>query len=170
MMIVATAAGALALAAAPAQAQEKPQVPALVKSVVDCRAETNEAARLRCYDEAAGNLARATESGSLVILDREAVRKTRRSLFGFDIPNLPFFRSRNGEEEAPKEIVAKLTSVRDSGLYLTLTLDNGAVWQTTEPTPPARPKAGDQIRILRGATGAYMVQMGYRRLRARRVR
>jgi len=165
-------AGALLLAApAAARAQEKPPVPAVVTSVVTCRTQTDEAARLRCYDAAAAALAEATANGSLLALDKEAVRKTRRSLFGFDIPNLPFFRDKD-DADAPKEIVAKVASVRAAGFENWLmTLDNGAMWQTTEATPKVpMPRAGDEVRFVKGVTGSYMVQVGSRRIRARRVR
>ena len=158
-------------ALAAAQAPQAQPVAPVVASITKCRSVADEQARLRCYDSAAAALDTATASGSLVVLDRDAVKKTRRSLFGFDIPNLPFFRG-NDDVDSPKEIQAKVTAARAAGFEnWVLTLDNGAVWQTTEPTPKlSMPRVGDDIKVKRSVTGTYMVQVGSRNIRARRVR
>jgi hypothetical protein len=168
-MLLISAGGALL--SAPVVAAQTAQTPAVVASVIDCRSETSEAARLRCYDAAAAGLAQATSAGTIVFLDREAVTKTRRSLFGFDMPDLPFFKGK-GQEEAPKEIVARIVSAQAAGFQnWLLALDSGGTWQTTEPTPNlSMPRPGDQVRIKKSAGGGYMLQIGSRNIRTRRVR
>ncbi len=161
-------AGAAVGSAAAAQAAQ--QAPAIA-SVVNCRAVQDPQARLRCFDEAAAALAQAVQGGSLVTLDRESVRKTRRSLFGFDV-DLPFFGGGKKHEEQPeeKEIEAAVKSARGTGngMWL-LTLDTGATWQTTEASPLLMPKPGDKVTIKKGLAGGYMLQYRKRSTRAKRV-
>ena len=97
--------GMLAIAAqAP---QSAPAVPAALKAVTDCRTIAESQARLACFDKQVAALAQATASGAIVALDRQAVRTARRSLFGLDLPRLPFFDSDDDDTEAPKEIYAQ---------------------------------------------------------------
>lgn len=161
------AAAALAATGGAANAQTPTAGNPLVDRVVECRAMPDVPARVRCYDEAVDALAKATASGDVVVVDKEDVRKTRRSLFGFSLPKLPLFRGDStAEEEAPDEIEAKIATVRGLGYgkYL-IVLDSGARWQTTEPprgaTPDPRP--GEAIKISRGALGAYFISVDGRR-------
>lgn len=169
--IATTVLGALCLASAPASAQS--QSNALVDAVVRCKGEGDEQARLRCYDSAVAALAQATSSGEIVVVDKEDVRKTRRSLFGFSMPNLPFFgRDDSQKEEQPDEIEAKIQSVRGIGYGKWLIeLDTGARWQTTEGGTLARePKAGQMVKIKKGAIGSFFLSVdGRRGVRAQRV-
>lgn len=158
---------ALAATAGAAGAQAPAAGNPLVARVVECRAMADVPARVRCYDEAVDALAKATTSGDIVVVDREDVRSTRRSLFGFSLPRLPLFRGDStAEEEAPEEIEAKIASVRGLGYgkYL-IVLDSGARWQTTEPPRGAAPdpQPGEAIRISKGALGAYFLSVDGRR-------
>lgn len=170
--IATMAMGALCLVSVPAGAQSPPSN-ALVDAIVRCKGESNEQARLRCYDSAVTALAQATASGEIVVVDKEDVRKTRRSLFGFSIPNLPFFgRDDSQKEEQPDEIEAKIQSVRGIGYGKWLIeLDTGARWQTTEGGTLARePKAGQMVKIKKGAIGSFFLSVeGRRGVRAMRV-
>lgn len=148
--------------------------PATVSAVVECRALTDDAARLRCYDEAVATLSAATASGAIVVVDREAVRNTRRSLFGFSLPKLPFFRGDTSqEEEEAREVEAVIKSASNLGYdKWQIVLEDGATWQTTEPSAQmATPRAGRSVKIRRAAMGSYMVSVdGGRSVRAMRVR
>jgi hypothetical protein len=160
-----------AAAASMAAAQESKQTPPAIASVVNCRTVQDEAARLRCFDAAAAALAQAMEGGNLVAMDRESVRKTRRTLFGFDV-DLPFFGGGKKHDEQPeeKEIEAAVTSAQSAGhgKWL-LKLDTGAMWQTIEAAPILMPKAGDKVTIRKGVAGGYMLQYRKRTVRAKRV-
>ena len=79
-----TAIIALALAAPAAAAADEP--PAAIKALAACRAITDNAQRLACYDREAGALVQSVESKETVVLDKQAVRNTKRSLFGFSLP------------------------------------------------------------------------------------
>lgn len=144
----------------------------LMDAVVRCKTELGDEARLRCYDAAVAALAEATASGSIVVVDKEDVRKTRRSLFGFALPKLPFFGSDDSGDDQPDEIEAKIKSVRGLGYGKWLIeLDTGAKWQTTETSGPTRdPKPGQAIKIKKGAMGGYFLTVeGGRGVRGMRV-
>lgn len=160
-LVIMVAAGLGLIASAGAAAQPAERNP-LVEELVRCRGESAEAERVRCYDAAVDALSRATAEGSVVVVDREEVRKTRRSLFGFSLPKLPLFRGdRSAEEEQTEEIEAKIASARSLGYgKFVIVLDSGARWQTTEPINyGSAPAAGLPIRIKRGALGAYFISV-----------
>ena len=144
-----------------------------VSRVVECRKLTDPQARLRCYDAAVDNLTAAVSGGSIVVVDREDVRRTRRSLFGFTLPKLPFFSGDNSQDDTPDEITAVIKSVRTlpNDMYI-IELDSGAVWRTLqEASLQMTPRAGQKIRISSGALGSYRLSVAGRpALRAQRVR
>lgn len=156
----------------PAQAAEAPSN-AVVDAVVACKAEADAQARLRCYDATVAALAQATSAGSLVVVDREDVRKTRRSLFGFALPKLPFFSGDYSQDEQAEKIEAKIKSARNLGYDKWLIeLDSDAAWQTTEAlTRQMPPKAGQSLTIKKGALGNYFLSIENKAsVRAMRVR
>lgn len=158
------------LAATSAMAAEPPTSP-IIGALVKCRAETDDGKRLACFDKAAGTLAKATEEGSIAVVSREDVRKTRRSLFGFSLPKLPFFSGDDSEkEETPDEIETTVKSARGArdGNF-TVVMADDAVWRTTEPLRKM-PKAGDKVKIKKAALGSYFLSVGgLRGVRAMRV-
>lgn len=165
--------GGMLLIPSIAAAQPAAKVPPHVASVLACQAEKDEKLRLVCYDKAATSLASASQAGTIVVLDREEIRNTRRSLFGFNLPRLPFFRGDDGEDKAQEEILAKVQSAQDVeyGKWR-IVLNDGAVWQTTEPEGRLfPPRLGQDVRIKRGALGSFMLSVnGQRSVRAMRVR
>ncbi len=165
----------LLLAAAPATAAAaQTRQPAQVEALLACRANPNEAQRLACYDTAVAQMDQAVRSGSLAIADRTEMKRMRRSLFGFSIPDIPFLGGggRDGAEEA-KELTAKIQSARSEGYdKWTVTLDNGAVWRTTEPLKGFQtPKPGATVTLTKGTLGGYWFTLEKGRpTRALRVR
>ena len=155
---VAIFAGIALLAPAAAAA---PGSSAPIDAVLNCRSETAEQARLACYDAAAASLSAAATGGELVVVDRDDVRKTRRSLFGFSVPKMPFFRGDTSEDEQPDEIEAKIKSARGTGYDKWLfELDSGARWQTTEPLNSNRdPRPGQAIKVKKGMMGSYFLSV-----------
>lgn len=169
----ATASSAAAWSAA-AAAENPAGMPSQVSHVLACQGEKDEQRRLACYDRAAAALASAARSGSVVVMDREDVRKARRSLFGFSLPRLPLFSGNDSpEEEEAREIEATIKSARiGRDDKWTLELDTGAMWQTTEADKRQQtPKAGQAVKIRKGALGSYMLAVeGRRWVRAMRAR
>lgn len=162
----------LVLASAPAFAQVD-QPPAALSELTKCRAVTQDEARLRCYDAAAGALATATSSGSLIVVDKDDVRRTRRSLFGLSLPNMPFFKGDRSAEEEVDEINGTVKSARVlRGDKWLVELASGGTWQSTESaTRQPDPKAGDSVKIRRASLGGFMLSVeGRRSVRALRLR
>jgi len=173
ILIVFTALAA-AFAASPAAAQTSaPAASTPVARVMECRKLPDPEARLRCYDGTVDSLSQALSGGSLVVVDREDIRRTRRSLFGFSLPKLPFFKGDNSQDDTPDEIVATIKSVRALPNEMwAIVLDSGAEWHTVqEGSSQSEPKAGQKIKIRSGALGSYRVSVSGRPgLRAMRVR
>lgn len=155
------------------QSQDAPRHQVL-QSLTQCRAITAADQRLACFDKAAAALEQAVQAKEVRILDKEDVRRTRRSLFGFQLPRVGLFNE--GDEEAKREefaeintTVASARQVQNGRIEIRLTGEDDAVWQTTEAmTFP--PKPGDKIRIRKGAIGSYFISVGGRSVRGMRVR
>jgi hypothetical protein len=150
---------AMLLAATSAHAKdEKP--PKVYDDLVACRAIAGDAERLACFDKAATEMETARAEKQLVVLDRSAVQKTRRSLFGFSLPDLPFFDGDDSDEEEVKEIVTTFATVRELGMgKWQFTVPDGGTWQSTEALTSI-PKVGQSITIKKGIAGGYMLKIG----------
>jgi hypothetical protein len=157
-----------AAVAAGSKASDSP----VIRGILDCQRQTDDAARLRCYDAAAAALATAAAGGKVVVVDREDVRRTRRSLFGFSLPKLPFFSGDDSADSQQDELTAKIASARSVGYdKYQIRLEDGALWETTESSSAVNePRKGDMVTIKKGPLGSYMMRIaGQRGLRAKRV-
>jgi hypothetical protein len=164
-------------AAGVAEAKVKPASPAaaspLVTAIDRCRQIADPTQRLACYDSAAGALVSATSSGQVSIVDRGEVRQVRHSLFGFNLPKIPFFSGDTTANEAQDKLDSPVKSVKalNNGYYQIVIADNNAVWITTEDSinfDPPRP--GQKIEIVRGALGNYFLRInGQVGVRGKRV-
>lgn len=143
----------------------------VLAELATCRTVTDNAARLACFDAATAKLADAQAKGDVKIIDREDIRATRRSLFGFELPKIAFFKGDDSAADTPSEIDTTLKSIGASEYgKFTLTMDDGAVWRTTEPLP-RDPRAGMPVHLKRGALGNYFMRVGsMRTVTAMRVR
>lgn len=164
--------GFAAAGATPALAttQNEEAQSSLLSGIIRCRGQTDDAARLRCYDAAAGALADASSKGEVVVLNREEVRRTRRSLFGFNLPKLPFFNGDDSKDDQPEEIELTLKSIRqiESGKFV-LGFEDGSTWQTTE-AKSISPKVGQKITIKKAALGSYFIRVSGRAVRGMRIK
>jgi len=159
---------ALALAA-PAVAADEP--PAAIKALGACRTIADNAQRLACYDKEAGALLQSVESKQTVVLDKQAVTKTKRSLFGFSLPRLPFFGDdKDDKQDEFTQIEEPIKTVRSIGFgKFRFTLGDGAVWETTEGIN-AFPKPGEKVVIKKGLMGSYFIRFeGNRSVKGMRV-
>jgi len=166
----------MALAAlVPASAPAKPKAQdarsnALIQALSACRGVSDEKARLDCYDQASARLAEAVDKKELVVMDRQEIRETRRSLFGFSVPNIPLFRGEAGGDDGKLETVIAGASRLEGGKWQ-IRLEDGAIWQTNETRLGlGDPKPGQKIVIQRGTLGNYFLRInGQRGIRGRRV-
>jgi hypothetical protein len=154
------------LAGSPVAARDKDKgeakaAPAALGKLLDCRAVTDPAARLACFDAAVASLDKAVTGGEVAVVDREEIRKAKRGLFGFSLGDLPLFGDRRGdgdkaEVEEVKEITAVLRAVATGPDGYVFTLEDGARWAQTDATTLGRqPRPGDQVTIRRMALGSY---------------
>lgn len=161
-------AAAVPVAAAP---RAKDAATGVIAELTACKTVADNTARLACFDTATAKLAEATAKGDVKVIDREDIRATRRSLFGFVLPKVAFFKGDDTAADTPTEIDTTIRSVGPSEFgKFTLTMDDGAVWRTTEPLP-RDPRAGMPVHLKQGALGNYFMRVGsMRSVTAQRVR
>jgi len=161
LLVMAAAAAALvAPAALPAQ-KGKPQArPEAFEALVRCRSLTDDAARLRCFDEAAATLQQQAENRDLVVVDRKQIQETKRGLFGLDIPNLnPFGGGDDGVEVKSIESVVRSATQDGDGRWI-LTLEDNSIWAQTDNYPFAvAPKRGQKVKVVKASMGSYMMRV-----------
>jgi hypothetical protein len=129
-------------------------------ALLKCRTIADDAARLRCFDQATAALQQAAERRDIVIVDREQVRQTRRSLFGIEGLRLPFFGGGDKGEEISQldGIIASAREVGD-GRWL-VHLEDGSTWlQVDDNVIAVWPKPGQKVLIKRAALGSYMMRV-----------
>jgi hypothetical protein len=153
---------AIASPAADGLAQStKNERPQSFEALLRCRAVTDSAARLACFDSAAATLESAAERNDLVVVDRQQIRKTKRTLFGLSIPNLDIFGDDDKEPEV-KSIDSTIASARrdPTGKWV-VRLQEGAFWRQIDDRPLAMsPKPGNKVQINRTPMGSYMMRVG----------
>jgi hypothetical protein len=150
--------------------------PAALKNMLDCRAVQDNVARLACYDARVAQFAQAQNSGEVTVVDRAEMRRTRRGLFGFSLPDLGLFKSRpkdgSTDVDNVNEIMAKVQSATqnaDGGWIVTL--EDGARWEQIQAmTFGRRPRPGSTIMIERAALGSFKMKIDSSPwVRARRI-
>lgn len=141
-----------------------------------CRAISVDAERLACFDRVAASLVTAADEGDLSVVNREEVRKTRRTLFGFALPDLGIFgrSDKAREKDAADEVEVLNTTVasaRTTADGLEVTTAEGAIWLIG--SPPRRlmtPRAGQSIELRRGSLTSYFMRInGQGGVKARRI-
>ena len=85
---------------AQATARPAPQVARQIGALQACKATSDNIARLACFDREVASLLAATQSQDVVIVERGEVRKARKGLFGFSLPNLGFLTGRDDNDGA----------------------------------------------------------------------
>jgi hypothetical protein len=165
---------AIAGIAAPVVAKDKPVPPSPLVAAIDrCRQITDPTQRLACYDSAASALVTASNTGAVAIVDQNEVRKARHSLFGFNMPKIPFFSGDTtaGEAQSKLDSTIKSVSALRNGYYRIVINDNNAIWETTDDSINFdEPRPGQKITIVRGALGNYFLRInGQNGVRGRRV-
>lgn len=138
---------------------------ALVSAIAACRAAAAEQ-RLACFERTTQPLIAARDAGEIRIVDREAVRQAKRSLFGFSLPHLNLFGTgaedpRAGSDTDVKQISAVVTTAQavPHGFWI-FALAEGGVWQSIAESPTFEPRKGDTITIKAGVLGHYTARVG----------
>lgn len=162
-VVAATAAVAFLSASVLAQPRggDQPARSSALTRLVDCRALTDAAQRLACFDREVAALDAAEARKDVVIVDREQLRKTRRSLFGLTLPNLSVFGDDSPDQEGFTNIDAKIRTATQNPLGKWIfELDDGARWiQTDSRELNIEPRSGHDIKIRRAAFGSYLANV-----------
>ncbi len=167
--------------AAGAQDTEQPNRPRApqLQAVYDCRALTDTASRLACFDQRIAALEAAESARDVTVIDREEVRRTRRGLFGFSLGDLgSIFGSDDDDDEAraAADRVEQVEGIvrevgRDRSGKLVLILDNGQRWIQTDSGGGRSPRAGNSVIISRASLGGFIASVeGRAGFRVRRER
>ncbi len=153
---------AVATLAAPASAQDvKASRPQALKRLTDCRSITDQTARLACYDREVAAVDAAEARKDLVVVDREQLRKTRRTLFGLTLPDLSIFGDDSPDEEGMSRIESRIRRLAQDpyGKWI-FELEDGARWiQTDTRALSIRPQPGQPIVIRKAAMGSYLANV-----------
>lgn len=144
--------------------------PALLDTLLSCRALDEAEARLACFDSAAAAFETAERQGEVAVVDRAQARETRTRLFGFNLNTANLF-SGLRQDDPIEAVETVLTSARQDqdGKWI-FVLEQGATWRQIDSerlTP--RPRPGASVRVRQAALGSYMLSVGgARSLRVRR--
>lgn len=158
-----------------AASRQQPK-PEIFTDLLQCREIPDDKVRLACFDRQVAAMDGAAQRDEVVVLDKSELTKTRRTLFGFSFPKLPFLGDDDDKADTPEaeglsEIEAKISAVKSMGYGKWLiTLEDGAQWMTTEAVTGRDPKPGNMIEIKRGAIGSFLGRVeGGRAVRVKRV-
>lgn len=156
MAAAGTALAAFGLAAAPVVAKEPG---AAFQAVLDCRGVTDNAARLACYDAAAGRMSEAQTRGDIVVIDRAEASAAHREAFGLHVPSLAFV-TRALKPEDVDRIAGLVESARaDANGRWTFRLEGGAVWRQISGDLLRPPRAGSTVAIRKGSLGSFLMNV-----------
>lgn len=165
----------IAFATTPAIAKDRknappPASPELFEALQGCRAITDNGQRLACFDAASAKLSAAVEAKQIVVIEDKEVKKAKRTLFGFRLPDLSIFGGDGNDTEEDKTLTTTVASVRRAeGGRWNIGIPEGAVWQTTEPLQ-INPAVGDALEIKAGIMGGYFLKVRNKRsVRAKRI-
>ncbi len=164
----------LAASASTVNAQETFAEPTedYLEALKSCQSVTEDIARLQCFDAAVGNIVTATETGDVQVIDREDVRETRRSLFGFSLPDIGLFGGGDDDEEEDELFQTTIESVRYIGRRgARFTTAEGAVWEMSNvPRRMRQIRPGDEVVFREASLGYFFVRIeGQTGVKGRRV-
>lgn len=152
----------LVMVAAPALAAPKPLAAgraAAFQAVLDCRGVTDGAARLACYDAAAGRMGEAEAKGDIVVVDRALATTVHREAFGLPVPSLNFLTKmvQAGDVDRIEGVVRSARA--DAYRKWTFELEDGAVWRQIDGDLGLPPHAGSKVAIRHGAIGSFLMNV-----------
>ena len=159
-----------------AGAQTTPPAPDYMGDLKACRAIADDRERLACYDAKIGTIVAATEAGDVRIVDREDVRRTKRQLFGFSVPNVGVLAGDDKDDDKAGDTDELFSTTIASARALPkggwrFTTAEGAVWEINNPPRRLAPiKPGDPVVFKKASLGYYFVRIaGQIGVKGRRV-
>ena len=169
-----------AAAAAPLAATAEPALPRPTESLYACAEQTDDTARLACFDKAVADLKSAENTGKVKTVDVASIEKIERESFGFSLPSLSeVFRrdDTSGKSTSAQvdEINLPIASISVSRVTrkATITLENGQIWEQidSEELPRSKVRKAKQANIRKAAFGSFLMVIdgGGAGIRVRRV-
>lgn len=138
-----------------------PQEADFIAQLKTCRDIRDEDDRLKCYDAKVGAMVSASEAGDVRIVDREDVRRTRRQLFGFTVPDLDILEGDEQDKESSELLETTITSARQlTNKAWRFTTAEGAVWEINNAPArlaPIRPQ--DKVIFKKASLGFYFIRI-----------
>lgn len=159
-------------AAAAAQSSKKSvPPPAALTRLTACQSIADAAGRLACYDREVAAMSGAQARGDLVVMDRQQVRRTRRSLFGLALPDLGVFGDDSIEGDAAVlETTIKSAREMPGGKWMFDLAEGGRWVQIDSREFITDPAPGQPIRIRRGMMASYLANVNKQiAVRVRRI-
>ena len=126
-----------------------------------CQLLEDDAERLACFDTKVGSLVAASEAGDVRLVDREDVRRTRRQLFGFSVPNVGILEGDEDDREATDTLTTTITSVRYRPRRAAeFTTAEGARWEIFKvPARLADIEPGDEVEFKKASLGTFFIRI-----------
>lgn len=164
------AAGLVTATAAGAQDDAPPSDP--LAGLKACQGLADGAARLACFDRESAAMIAATEAGDLRLVDAEAMKSTKRRLFGFALPRIGLFGGGKGDEEMDM-MESTVTSVnyQRSDAFTFRIAEGDATWQVSNaPMRLREVEVGDKVVFKKAAMGSYFIRIdGQTGIKGRRI-
>ncbi|AOL24407.1 hypothetical protein Ga0102493_11264 [Erythrobacter litoralis] len=126
-----------------------------------CQRIQDDTERLACFDAGVGSLVVASEAGDVRLVDREDVRRTRRQLFGFSVPDVGILKGDEKDSEATETLTTTITSVRyRPRRRAEFTTAEGARWEIFKvPTRLADIEPGDEVELKKASLGTFFIRI-----------
>lgn len=160
------------LTAMPATAQDGVAVRQF-DELSQCKAISQDSARLACYDRVSATILASRASGDLMVLDRKTVIARKQSRFGLATPTSEMFGGGKDDQNTEvRQIDINIKSVKAANSYgrWNMELANGSVWQTIDALtfPPA---PGEKIVLKEAPLSGYRASIaGGRSVLVKRIR
>ena len=139
----------------------------LIGKLETCTAITDDAERLACFDREVGALGGATADGAVRVVETDDIKKARKKLFGYSLPNVGLFASDGEEdEEASKRLTSTVTKVRQvsSKEWHFWIKEGNAKWRVKSTSVRFRaPKVGDEVEFKPATMGTYWIRLNGRK-------
>jgi len=164
----------LVATAAPAHAQNSDgEAGSYLDALTKCRSLIDDGDRLACFDREVAGVVAASEAGDVRVVDREQMTRTRRSLFGFNLPDLDLFG--NGDDAADENELFETTITQAryaSRKSVRFTTAEGATWEMRNVPRRLRTiEPGDTVVFKPASLGYYFVRIdGQMGVKGRRIR
>lgn len=139
-------------------------------TIFACTELTDDAARLACFDAAVSKFKAAEDAGEVQTFTKEDVTRERKRNFGFAVPSFNFGKDPSEKDEIQKLEVNVISAEYNAYKKLTLTLDNGQVWQQTDGKRVSTRNV-KTAEIKKASLGSYKIKLdGGPAFKAKRIK